>query len=97
GGAEQPRPHRPGGARAETLRAARPRRGGPGAREHAGGRGEAVLSRPEAAQGRVGDDARRLGGSLTMSTSSGSRDYVRFDELAEEFAERYRRGERPSL
>ena len=39
----------------------------------------------------------RLGGSLTMSTSSDSRDYGRFDELAEEFAERYRRGERPSL
>ena len=32
-----------------------------------------------------------------MSTTSGSRDYGRFDELAEEFAERYRRGERPEL
>ena len=32
-----------------------------------------------------------------MSTESGTRDYGRFDELAEEFAERYRRGERPSL
>jgi WD40 repeat protein len=32
-----------------------------------------------------------------MSTSAGSRDYGRFDELAEEFAERYRRGERPGL
>jgi serine/threonine protein kinase/WD40 repeat protein/tetratricopeptide (TPR) repeat protein len=32
-----------------------------------------------------------------MSTTTGSRDYGRFDELAEEFAERYRRGERPSL
>ena len=32
-----------------------------------------------------------------MSTTSGSRDYARLDELAEEFAERYRRGERPSL
>ncbi len=32
-----------------------------------------------------------------MSTSSGARDYGRFDELAEEFAERYRRGDRPSL
>jgi WD40 repeat protein/serine/threonine protein kinase len=32
-----------------------------------------------------------------MSTSPGSIDYGRFDELAEEFAERYRRGERPSL
>jgi serine/threonine protein kinase/WD40 repeat protein/tetratricopeptide (TPR) repeat protein len=29
--------------------------------------------------------------------STGTRDYGRFDELAEEFAERYRRGERPSL
>jgi eukaryotic-like serine/threonine-protein kinase len=32
-----------------------------------------------------------------MSMTSGSRDYGRFDELAEEFAERYRRGERPRL
>ena len=32
-----------------------------------------------------------------MSTSSDSRGYARFDELAEEFAERYRRGERPAL
>jgi hypothetical protein len=32
-----------------------------------------------------------------MPTSPGSRDYGRFDELAEEFADRYRRGERPCL
>jgi hypothetical protein len=32
-----------------------------------------------------------------MATSRGSGDCGRFDELAEEFAERYRRGERPSL
>ncbi len=32
-----------------------------------------------------------------MSMSSDSRDYGQFDELAEEFAARYRRGERPSL
>jgi hypothetical protein len=32
-----------------------------------------------------------------MSMSASSRDYDRFDQLAEEFAERYRRGERPSL
>ena len=32
-----------------------------------------------------------------MSTGSGTRDYDRFDELAEEFAQRYRRGERPGL
>ena len=30
-----------------------------------------------------------------MSMSHGTRDYGRFDELAEEFVERYRRGERP--
>ena len=32
-----------------------------------------------------------------MSTITNSRDYARFDGLAEEFAARYRRGERPSL
>jgi WD40 repeat protein/serine/threonine protein kinase len=32
-----------------------------------------------------------------MSVSPDSRAYGRFDELAEEFAERYRRGERPSI
>jgi len=36
-------------------------------------------------------------GALTMSLASGSRDYERFDALAEEFAERSRRGERPNL
>src|SRR6516225_5022264 len=32
-----------------------------------------------------------------MSVSPDSRAYNRFDELAEEFAQRYRRGERPNL
>jgi hypothetical protein len=32
-----------------------------------------------------------------VSGSSSSRDYGRFDELAEDFAVRHRRGERPSL
>jgi eukaryotic-like serine/threonine-protein kinase len=32
-----------------------------------------------------------------MSTNTSSADYRRFEELAEEFAARYRRGERPSL
>src|SRR4051812_36881679 len=32
-----------------------------------------------------------------MSTRTGSADYNRFDELAEEFADRFRRGERPAL
>ncbi len=34
---------------------------------------------------------------MPMSTSNGSGDYGLFDELAEEFAGRYRRGERPTL
>src|SRR5262245_281017 len=38
-----------------------------------------------------------MGGFLRMSGSPGSRNSGRFDELAEEFAERYRQGERPSL
>ena len=32
-----------------------------------------------------------------MSTNTSSADYGRFEELAEEFAARFRRGERPSL
>src|SRR5262245_32101396 len=32
-----------------------------------------------------------------MSTNTSSADYGKFDELAEEFAARFRRGERPSL
>jgi WD40 repeat protein/tetratricopeptide (TPR) repeat protein len=34
---------------------------------------------------------------LTTSMSASSRDYDRFDQLAEEYAQRYRRGERPSV
>jgi eukaryotic-like serine/threonine-protein kinase len=34
---------------------------------------------------------------MNMTGPGDSRDYGRFDALAEEFAERYRRGERPSL
>src|SRR5215472_4071965 len=38
-----------------------------------------------------------MGRPLKMSVSPDSHAYGRFDELAEEFAQRYRRGERPSL
>src|SRR5262245_365471 len=34
---------------------------------------------------------------MAMSNSNGSGDYALFDNLAEEFAGRYRQGERPSL
>ena len=60
GGAQQPRPDRPRGARAAALRAAQPRRDGRGAGDQRGGRGQAVLPCPEAAQGRAGGDAGRL-------------------------------------
>ena len=46
GGAEQPRPDRPGGAGAAALRAARPRRDGPGARDHARRPGRSGTSAP---------------------------------------------------
>ena len=46
GGAQRPRPDRPRGPRAAALRAARPRRGGPGARDHAGGRRRSGTSAP---------------------------------------------------
>src|SRR3954447_5717139 len=36
-------------------------------------------------------------GNRAMSTNTSSADYGKFDELAEEFAARFRRGERPGL
>src|SRR5258707_4045983 len=38
-----------------------------------------------------------MGRELNMSTNTESADYGRFEELAEEFAARFRRGERPGL
>ncbi len=34
---------------------------------------------------------------MSTASSSGSADYDRFDQIAEEFAERHRRGEHPSI
>ena len=62
-----------------------------------GGEGDKLLLALEAAQRHPGEDARRSGGSLTMSSASGSFDYDRFDELAREFADRCRGGQRPDL
>jgi hypothetical protein len=59
-----------------------------GAREQFAAMGEAVSPRTDAPQRRFGNDAWRLGVPLKMSISHGTSDYGRFDELAEEFAER---------
>src|SRR5262249_35981418 len=61
-----------------------------------GSGGQQVLHpRSEEAQGDPVRHARRHRGGVTMATQASDRDPV--EKLAEEFAERYRRGERPSL
>src|SRR5262249_34556184 len=96
GGAQHPGAARPRNPGAAPLRAADPGRGRPRARRRGGGLRQALRPRPEAPQGGPGRHARRPGRSLTMSSSSDSRDYSLIERLAEEFAERLRRGERPS-
>ena len=60
--------------------------------------GQAVLPRPQAAQGRPGRDARRTGrGSEPCPRARAPPTTAGSIELAEEFAARFRRGERPSL
>src|SRR5262249_36201375 len=56
---------------------------------------QALRPGPEEAQGDPGEHARRHRGGVTMTAQASGRDPV--EKLAEEFAERYRRGERPSL
>src|SRR5262249_47227436 len=77
-----------------ALRAALTRRGGAGAGDQGEGGGDALRPRPAAAQGDPRRSGRRLAGVLTMADSSPGSDP--FNELAYEFVERYRRGERPS-
>src|SRR5262249_29390593 len=61
-----------------------------------GVRGQQTLHpRSAAAQGHPEQSARRPQGDRTVITPNADRDPV--EQLAEEFAERYRRGERPSL
>src|SRR5262249_6717313 len=63
-----------------------------GARHPGEGRGQALPAGAEAAQGDPGGHARRPG-ALPMTDPSSQPDLLA--RLAEEFAERYRRGERP--
>src|SRR5262249_11625361 len=79
----------------ETGRAAGAGRDGAGAGDQGEGGRDALRPRPAAAQGDPERPGRRLAGALRVGeTSSGSDP---FDGLAHEFAERYRRGERPSV
>src|SRR5262249_10834027 len=94
GGAGGTGPAGPRGAGPAALRAALTRRGGAGAGDQGEGGGDAVRPRPAAAQGDPRRPGRRLAGVLTMADSSPGSDP--FNELAHEFVERYRRGERPS-
>src|SRR5262249_26384005 len=71
------------------------RRDGRGAGAGAVGGQQALPAGLAAAQGRPRQHARRAGGARAMSTFSADREPL--EQLAEEFAERYRRGERPSL
>src|SRR5207244_6186083 len=59
------------------------------------GRQQALCSRSQATQGHSDQQAGRPGGDLKMTTQTSGRDPV--EKLAEEFAERFRRGERPAL
>src|SRR5262249_23376197 len=95
GGAQQHGPARSRGARPAPLRAPEQRRGRPGPGPRGIGGQQALPPCPEEAQGDPVQHARRHRGGVTMATPSSGRDPV--EKLAEEFAERYRRGERPSL
>ena len=69
-------------------------RGRRGAGHQGGGRRQAVPAGPGAAAGHPGGHARGPG---AMNTADPSSDADPLVELAEEFADRYRRGERPAL
>ena len=78
------------------YRIARSRRREAGDRDHWGAWRKAVLPRRQVS--RTSCQWRLAAGEhRRCRTSSGSRDYGQFDALAEEYSQRYRRGDRPSL
>src|SRR5262249_5048582 len=93
--AQQHGPARPRGPGPAPLRAADQRRGRPGSGAGDVGRQQALRAGPETAQGHPRRHARRPRGVVTMTAPGSDREPV--ERLAEEFADRYRRGERPSL
>src|SRR5262249_2552406 len=95
GGAEQHGRARPRSAGPAPLRAAEQRRDRPGPGLAGIGGQQALHPGPEEAQGDPVQHARWHRRDVMMATQTSGRDPV--EKLAEEFAERYRRGERPSL
>src|SRR5262249_61861922 len=70
-------------------------RGGPVARQTGAGRRQALHPGAETAEGHPRSHARRTGGAPPMNDPGSGSDLLA--GLADEFAERFRRGERPAL
>src|SRR5262249_39804188 len=96
GSAQQHGPPRPRGPDPQALRGAEQRRDGPGPGDQAVGSGQSLRARPQAAQGRVPGNARRHRGDLGMSDNDPSAADP-LGQIADEFVEAYRRGQRPSV
>src|SRR5262249_44302152 len=96
GGAQRYGRAGPRGAGAAALRGAEQRRGGPGPGGQAVGGGQPLRARPEAAQGRVPGHAGRPRGDLRMGESDASAADP-FGQIADEFVEALRQGQRPSV
>ena len=86
---------RPRGARTPAFRATISRRDSSGSGNQGEGRRDALRACAAAAAGDLEQLERRLAGALNMLESLSGSDLL--NELAHEFAERYRRGERPPL
>src|SRR5262249_5082499 len=95
GGARRDGPGRPGGARPATLRAPDPGRDRASPPDRGGGSLDALPAGAPAAEGDPHRPARRPRGVMSMSDTSSGPNLL--NDLAHEFAERYRHGERPSL
>src|SRR5262249_52990678 len=96
GGAQRPRPDGPRSPFLALFRGVEPGRNRPGARHPGVGSRQTRHPRPQAPQENPRRPARGTGEHLTMATDSSAR-YVLLNRLADEFAERYGRGERPSV
>src|SRR5262249_51221723 len=88
-------PARSGSARPAPLRAPEQRRDRPSPGPPGIGGQQTLRPCPEEVEGDPDPHVRRYRGGVTMAAQTSGRDPV--EKLAEEFAERYRRGERPSL
>ncbi len=96
GGAEHARPDGPGDPFAAALRGADRGRDGSRSGNRGVGRGQTLLPCSQAPQGDPRRNARWAGRDSDMADDSSER-FVMLNHLADEFADRYRRGERPAL